>query len=114
LIAKIETIECIDNIDSIIELVDGIIVNKRKLAILVGKEKLLETRNKLINICNRRGKPISIHTDCDIRAESHEAMFDTIREEIALGVDSFVMNKETTISDDPFFFVEKLYEIINS
>lgn len=114
LIAKIETQECIDNIEAIIELVDGIIINKKKLGLLVGEDNVEKTRNMLINISNRRGKPISVHSDFDIRAENHEEVIQTIREEIALGVDSFVLTKETSIFEDPSFFVEKLYEIINS
>ena len=73
IIAKVETQDTIDNIEDIIKATDGININRTKLAIIVGKDKVDAVKKDIISMCNRYGKPVLLHTGLDIKAKNDKA-----------------------------------------
>jgi pyruvate kinase len=112
-VAKIETKDAIDNIEDIIQHVDGISINRTKLAIIVGESKVTATKKEIISLCNKYGRPVMMHTGINIKGRQQKADIDIIKEEMAMGVDAFVMTKETAIAPEPIDLVTMLYEITN-
>jgi len=53
IVAKVETKDTIDNIEEIIQHVDGISINRTKLAIIVGEEQVDTVKQHIITLCNK-------------------------------------------------------------
>jgi len=113
-IAKLETKESIENIEEIIEAADGIIINRDKLAVLLEGEDITETKQTIINLCNRYWKPVIIVTWLDIKGTNNKAINKLLVEEMKSWVDAFLLTKETAVAEEPLEFVIDLYELINS
>lgn len=113
IVAKIETKEAVDNIEEIIRHTDGININRTKLRILVGEKRADAVKRKIILLCNQYGKPLIMTTGFEITWSSNAANRKIIKEEIAQWVDSFLLTKETAVSDKQIDFVTQLYDMIN-
>lgn len=114
MIAKLETRESIENIEEIIQWADGIIINRNKLKLLLQWESINETKQTIINLCNRYGKPVIIVTWMDIKSKkANKEITKTLIEEMKLWVDAFLLTKETAVAEEPLEFVINLYDLIN-
>src|SRR3989344_4610151 len=58
IIAKIEDVEGLENIDKIIELVDGIMIGRGDFGIEIGVENMPMVQKEIIKKCNQAGKPV--------------------------------------------------------
>ena len=113
IIAKIETKDAIDQIEDIVFNTDGIILNRVKLNLLVGEKKAKKVKHDIISICHKFGKPVIITTDLNIRSKDNTQTISLLKEEMEHGVDTFMLTKETAVSDDPIDSVTMLYDLIN-
>lgn len=113
IVAKVETKDTIDNIEEIITHVDGISINRTKLAIIVGEEHVDSVKKDIITLCNKLGKPVLLNAWIDIKSKNNKQDLDRIKEEMKLGVDAFILTKETAISENPIDIVTTLYDITN-
>lgn len=114
IIAKIETLDAIHNIEDIVEHTDGIILDRRKLELLVGEENTENTKKNIIILCHKQGKPIIMRTGMNIRKKDNIKTVKTITDEIKSGIDTFMLTKETAVSEDPIDTVTMIYELINN
>lgn len=113
IIAKLETREAIENIEEIIEQSDGIIINRKKLRVLLDSDDIDATKDSIIRLCNRYGKPSIVVTGLNIDRKKNGPIEKKIIKELELWVDAFLLTKETAVAEEPLEFVMDLYETIN-
>lgn len=113
-IAKIETIDSIKNLKSIIEAADGIIINWKKLNILLDDKKAEKLKEDAIKYCNTIGRPLIRNTELDVsNKKEKKKQAEDIRGRIAEGIDVFMLTRDSAIAEEPIENIFKLYEIIN-
>lgn len=117
-IAKIEKPQAVREIDSIIEVTDGIMVARGDLGVELAMEKVPLIQKMLVKKCQAAAKPVIIATQMmesmitnyrPTRAETNDAanaVFD--------GADALMLSAETSVGSFPVKVVEALYKIINA
>lgn len=115
IIAKIETQEAIDNIDSILDEVDGIMIARGDLSVETPRENVPVFQKHLIKKCIARGKfsivatqmmESMIHSPVPTRAETSDAanaIFD--------GADAIMTSEETSLGQYPTETVTTMSQI---
>ena len=114
-IAKIETLQAIDNLESILEVSDGVMVARGDLGVEVPVQSVPILQKKIINMANIKAKPVitatqmletMIENPFPTRAEATD-----IANAILDGTDAVMLSAETSVGKYPFESVNVMVKV---
>jgi pyruvate kinase len=115
IIAKVEMLEALDNLDEIVALSDGVMVARGDLAVEVGQSQLPGVQKKLIHMCNLAGKPVITATQMlDSMVENPRptrAEITDIANAVLDGSDALMLSAETASGKHPIKCIQTMHEI---
>lgn len=115
LIAKIEDGEGVDNIDQILEIVDGVMIARGGLGVELGLEKVPMVEKLLIEKCNAVGKPVITATQMLESMNSNprptRAEVNDVAMAVLMGSDSIMLSGESSAGKYPVESVEEMTKI---
>lgn len=115
-IAKIEKPEALDNLESIVDAADGVMVARGDLGVEIDVAETPVAQKKILRVCREKNKPTIVatqmlesmhHSTRPTRAEASDvanAIFD--------GTDACMLSGETAIGDYPVQAVEMMHRIM--
>jgi|GEM_PF-715858 len=112
LIAKIETRKGYENRESILDVVDGIMVARGDLGVQMDVEEIGTIQKTLIQLCNERGKPVITATQMlrsmvDSLEPTRAEVMDVFNS-IVDGTDAVMLSEETSTGCYPFHAARKM------
>ncbi|MGE3974790.1 MAG: pyruvate kinase [Bdellovibrionales bacterium] len=116
IIAKIEMLEALDNLEDIVRLSDAVMVARGDLATEVGASLLPGIQKEIISLCNQLGRPVitatqmlesMIQNPTPTRAEVTD-----IANAVLDGSDALMLSAETASGQFPFKCVQTMGEVI--
>lgn len=116
IVAKIEMLEALDNLEEICQVSDAVMVARGDLAVEVGQSRLPGVQKNLIRICNRLGKPVITATQMlDSMVENPRptrAEITDVANAVLDGTDALMLSAETASGKHPFKCIQTMHEII--
>ena len=115
-VAKIEKKEAIENIEDIVDEADAIMVARGDLSVEIGQIHLPAEQKKIIQICNRKGKPVITATQMldsmQVNSRPTRAEITDVANAVLDGSDALMLSGETAFGKYPVRSVETMHEII--
>lgn len=117
IVAKIEMLEALHNLEEIIELSDAIMVARGDLAIEVGQTQLPSQQKRIIRLANAANKPVITATQMlDSMVENPRptrAEITDVANAVLDGSDALMLSAESASGKYPFRCIRTMHEIIN-
>lgn len=116
IIAKIEMLEALENLEEIVRLSDVVMVARGDLAVEVGQSRLPSSQKRIINLCNQLGKPVITATQMlDSMVENPRptrAEITDVANAVIDGSDALMLSAESASGKYPFKAIRTMHEII--
>ena len=116
IVAKIEMLEAIENLEEIVQFSDAVMVARGDLAVEVGQSLLPGIQKRIIKLCNRIGRPVITATQMlDSMVENPRptrAEVTDIANAVMDGSDALMLSAETASGQHPFKCIRTMHEII--
>lgn len=116
IIAKIEMIEALENLEEICRLSDAVMVARGDLAVEVGQSRLPGFQKRIIQVCNQLGKPVITATQMlDSMVENPRptrAEITDVANAVLDGSDALMLSAESASGKHPFKCIRTMHEII--
>ncbi len=116
IVAKIEMLEALENLEEIVRLSDAVMVARGDLAVEVGQSRLPGFQKKIITLCNKMGKPVITATQMlDSMVENPRptrAEITDVANAVLDGTDALMLSAESASGKYPFKCIRTMHEII--
>ncbi len=116
IIAKIEMLEALNNLEEIISLSDAVMVARGDLAIEVGQSQLPAIQKRIIGLCNSMNKPVITATQMlDSMVENPRptrAEITDVANAVIDGSDALMLSAESASGKYPFRCIRTMHEIV--
>jgi pyruvate kinase len=116
IVAKIEMLEALDNLEDIVHLSDAVMVARGDLAVEVGQSLLAGIQKEIIQLCNRLGRPVITATQMlDSMVENPRptrAEVTDIANAVLDGSDALMLSAETASGKYPIKCIETMDEVV--
>lgn len=117
IIAKIEMLEALDNLEEIVRLSDAVMVARGDLAVEAGQTHLPGLQKKIIRMCNRLGRPVITATQMlDSMVENPRptrAEITDVANAVLDGSDALMLSAESASGKHPFLCIRTMHDIIS-
>jgi pyruvate kinase len=116
IVAKIEMLEAIDNLEEIVRLSDGVMVARGDLAVEIGQTRLPQVQKQIVKICNSIGRPVITATQMlDSMTENPRptrAEITDVANAVLDGSDALMLSAESASGKFPFRCIQTMHDII--
>lgn len=116
IVAKIEMLEALENLEEIIRLSDAVMVARGDLAVEVGQTLLPGIQKRIIRLCNQLGKPVITATqmlDSMVgNPRPTRAEITDVANAVLDGSDALMLSAESASGKYPFRAIRTMHEII--
>lgn len=116
IVAKIEMLEALTNLEEIIRLSDAVMVARGDLAIEVGQSQLPGMQKRIIRLCNQLHRPVITATQMlDSMVDNPRptrAEITDVANAVIDGSDALMLSAETASGQFPFDCIRTMHEII--
>lgn len=117
IVAKIEMLEALHNLEEIISLSDAVMVARGDLAVEVGQTQLPAVQKRIIGLCNAMNKPVITATQMlDSMVENPRptrAEITDVANAVIDGSDALMLSAESASGRYPFKCIRTMHEIIS-
>lgn len=116
IVAKIEMLEALENLEDIVRLSDAVMVARGDLAVEVGQTRLPQIQKHLVSLCNRLGTPVITATQMLDSMISNprptRAEITDVANAVLDGSDALMLSAESASGKYPFKSIQTMHEII--
>ncbi|MNK07752.1 Pyruvate kinase [compost metagenome] len=116
IVAKIEMVEALENLEEICRLSDAVMVARGDLAVEVGQVRLPGFQKRIIQVCNELGRPVITATQMlDSMVENPRptrAEITDVANAVLDGTDALMLSAESASGKYPFKCIRTMHEII--
>lgn len=117
IIAKIEMLEALQNLEEIVQLSDAVMVARGDLAVEIGQTHLPAAQKRIIRMCNAMNKPVITATQMlDSMVENPRptrAEVTDVANAVIDGSDALMLSAESASGKYPFRCIQTMHEIIS-
>ena len=115
-VAKIEMLEALDNLEEIVRLSDAVMVARGDLAVEVGQTRLPQIQKQIISLCNNIGCPVITATQMlesmVTNSRPTRAEITDIANAVLDGSDALMLSAESASGKYPFKSIQTMHDVI--